>query len=451
MKLVVIGLGKVGETLIQNFVQEKHDIIAIDIDAKRVENVVNRYDVLGIVGSGLESTSLFDAKIENADFLIASTSRDEVNILCCVLAKKLGAKRTVARVRDPEYFKEVDGMKDILGLDYAFNPEFYTAIEISKVLKFPSAKAVQNFGREKGAIMAEFEIAEDSPLVGLPLNKIGMEFNSKILIGVVERGKECLIPNGDFVLKVGDLISVISSEIELNAFCKKTKLFRRRSKSAFIIGGGKIAYYLTLELEKAGVEVKIIESDKARAEELSASLPKATVIWGDGTDQELLDEESLKNSDSCIVLTGFDEENVIVSLYAKQTGVKKVITKIDRSSITNMVEMLGLDTVVSPKDIIANHIISFVRAHQADTGNGINTLYRLYDKVEALEFTVAESFPQKGVKLKDLYLKKSVLIGGIIRDGEFILPGGGTTLEIDDRVVVVTEVKQITDLTQILR
>ncbi len=451
MNLVIIGLGKVGETLIQNLEQEKHDIIVVDTDAKKVESVVNRHDVFGIVGNGLESSALKDANVADTDFFIACTSRDEVNILCCVLAKKLGAKRTVARVRDPEYFKEVDGMKDILGLDYAFNPELHTALEISQDLKFPSAKTVQRFGINRGATMAKFEIAQDSPLNGMALKQISSAFNCKVLIGVVERGKECFIPNGDFIIKADDQISVISSDSELIAFCKKTRLFKRRSKSAFIIGGGKIAYYLALELDKAGVEVKIIESDKERAEALSEILPKATVILGDGTDQELLDEESLKHSDSCIVLTGMDEENVIVSLYAKQKGVQKVITKIDRTSITNMVEKLGLDTVVSPKDIIANHILSFVRAHQADTGNGINTLYKLYDKVEALEFTVAESFPKKDIKLKDLSIKENVLIGGIIRGDEFILPSGETYFCTGDRVIVVSAVKQITDLTQILR
>ncbi len=451
MNLVIIGLGKVGETLIQNFVQEKHDIIVIDTDAKKVENAVNKYDVFGIVGSGLETSSLNDANVSTADFLIASTSRDEVNILCCVLAKKLGAKRTVARVRDPEYFKEVEGMKEILGLDYAFNPELHTAIEIAQILKFPSAKMVQRFGTNKGATLAEFEVVIDSQLIGKALKEIGSTFNSKVLIAVVERGNECLIPNGDFVLEMGDKLAVIASENELTAFCKNAKLFKRRSKSAFIIGGGKIAYYLSLELQKAGVEVKIVESDERRAEELSETLSKATVILGDGTDQELLEEESLKNSDACIVLTGMDEENVIVSLYAKEKGVQKVITKIDRTSIINMVEMLGLDTVVSPKDIIANHIISFVRAHQADTGNGINTFYKLYDKVEALEFIVADSFPRLNVQLRDINLKKNVLIGGIIRGEEFILPNGATTFEIGDRVIVVSAVKQINDLTQILR
>ncbi len=449
MKLVIIGVGKVGDTLIQNFVQENHDIVVIDMNASVVETIVNRYDVLGVVGSGLERRVLNDAGVDSADFIIASTSRDEVNILCCVLAKKLGAKRTVARVRDPEYFKEVEGMKDVLGLDYAFNPELHTAKEISRVLKFPSARKVESFGGER-ATMAEFEISEDSPLANKTLREISIEFKSKVLIGVVERGKECLIPNGNFLIQAGDYINVISSESEMVLFCKKTKLFKRKAKSAFIIGGGKIAYYLSEQLIGSGVDVKIVESDKARAEELVGQLTKATVVLGDGTDQELLTEENLKNTDACVVLTGMDEENVIIALYAKEVGVSKVVTKVDRSSIANMVEMLGLDTVVSPRNIIANQIISFVRANQADTGNGINTLYKLYDKVEALEFTVGENFRGKGITLKELSLKKNMLIGGIIRGNEFILPTGESKLLVNDRVIVVTAVKQITDLTQIL-
>ncbi len=449
MNLVIVGVGKVGETLIQNFIQENHDIIVVDSDSAKVESVVNRYDVFGIVGSALERNTLNQAGIENADFLIACTSRDEVNILCCVLAKKLGAKRTVARVRDPEYFMEVDGMKDVLGLDYAFNPELHTALEISQVLKFPSATKVERFGRDR-AILAEFEVTKDNPMISKSLKQIASESGCKVLIGVVQRESECIIPNGDFVIKEGDKIDAISSETELIAFCKKMKLFKRRAKSAFIIGGGKIAYYLAVELGKAGVDVKIVESDRARAEEIAEALPKSTIIHGDGTDQELLREENLKNHDACVVLTGMDEENVVISLYARQTGVGKVITKVDRDSISNMVGMLGLDTIVSPKKIIANHIVSFVRAHQADTGNGINTLYKLYDKVEALEFTVSDGFDKIGVALKDLSIKKNMLIGGIIRGDDFILPTGVTCFNAGDRVIVVTEAQSITDLTQIL-
>ncbi len=450
MNLIIVGAGKVGETLIENFLKESHDITVLDSDASQVSAVVNRLDVKGVVGSGLERDSLLNAGVDTADFFVACTSRDETNILCCVLAKKLGAKRTIARVRDPEYFKEVDGMKEELGLDFAFNPELNTALEIAQQLKFPSARGVETFVKNR-VTMAEYEIAENNPLIGKSLKEIAGEFGNKVLIAVVQRGKDCFIPRGDFVINQGDLIHLISKEADINAFCKKIKLYKRRAKNVFIVGGGKIAFYLANELVKSGVNVKIVENDEGRANALAEALPKATIILGDGTDSSLLDEENIKGSDACITLTGVDEENVIVSLYAKQTGVGKVITKIDRDSVLNMVGMLGLDSVVSPKDIITNQIVSFVRAHQAETGNGINTLYKLDDRVEALVFTVRESFTKQGVPLKNLSIKKNVLIGGIVRGNDFILPSGDSFLLAGDRVIIVTAAKQVTDLTQILR
>lgn len=449
MNLIIVGAGKVGSTLVENILHENHDIVVVDSDGETVSSVVNRYDVKGIIGGGLERNVLLDAGIDKADFLIACTPRDEMNILCCVLARKLGAKKTIARVRDPEYFKEMENMREDLGLDYFFNPEFQTAAEIAQVLKFPSAKNVESFADGR-ANMVEFHISDGNPVVGKSLMQIKKEYGNKILIGMVSRGNEVFIPRGDFVIESGDDIHIIAAEAELAAFSKKLKMFKPRAKSAFIIGGGKIAYYLAKILIASGVSVKIAEKEKTRAEELSRLLPKATVILGDGTEQEILDEESLKESDACITLTGMDEENVMISLYAKQK-VGKAITKVDRPSVLGMVKMLGLDTVVSPRIAIANHIIRFVRAHQADSGSGINTLYKFHDRVEALEFTVREDFEGAGVALKDLGVKSNILIGGIVRGEEFILPGGDSKLMTGDKVIVVTAVRKITELKQILR
>lgn len=449
MNLIIVGAGKVGSTLVENILHENHDIVVVDSDGETVSSVVNRYDVKGIIGGGLERNVLLDAGIDKADFLIACTPRDEMNILCCVLARKLGAKKTIARVRDPEYFKEMENMREDLGLDYFFNPEFQTAAEIAQVLKFPSAKNVESFADGR-ANMVEFHISEGNPVVGKSLMQIKKEYGNKILIGMVSRGNEVFIPRGDFVIESGDDIHIIAAEAELAAFSKKLKMFKPRAKSAFIIGGGKIAYYLAKILIDSGVSVKIAEKEKTRAEELSRLLSKATVILGDGTEQEILDEESLKESDACITLTGMDEENVMISLYAKQK-VGKAITKVDRPSVLGMVKMLGLDTVVSPRIAIANHIIRFVRAHQADSGSGINTLYKFHDRVEALEFTVSEDFKGAGVALKDLGVKSNILIGGIVRGEEFILPGGDSKLMTGDKVIVVTAVRKITELKQILR
>ena len=450
MNLVIVGVGKVGETLVENLVNEHHDIVVVDIDAATVSNVVNRYDVNGIVGGGLERGVLIDAGVDKADFLIACTNRDEMNILCCVLARKLGAKRTIARVRDPEYFKEMENMREDLGLDFFFNPELQTAVEIAEVLKFPSAKNVESFAGGR-ASMVEFEVLGDNPVVGKSLMQISKEYGRKVLIGMVCRGDEIIIPRGDFIIKKGDSVHIIGSEQEIAAFAKKIKIFKRRAKSVFIIGGGKIAYYLAKYLNKDGASIKIIEKEKSRAAELSQVLPSATILCCDGKDHEALEEEKIKDSDACIALTGIDEENVIVSLYAKEQGVEKVIAKVDRPSILNMVKTLGLDTVVSPRKAIANHIVRFVRANQAADESGITTLYKLHDTVEAVEFSVGENFDAVNKPLKELQIKRGILVGGIVRDKEFILPTGESAFKIGDRVIVVTAVKHITQLKQILK
>lgn len=450
MKLVIIGAGKVGETLVENFINEEHDIIVVDNNHEKVNYIVNRYDVQGVVGNGLDRAILLNAEVDKADFIITCTSRDEMNILCCVLARKLGAKRTIARVRDPEYFQGMENVREDLGVDFFFNPELRAAEEIVEVLKFPSAKNYESFANGKVS-MVELDIASGNPLVGKSLMQISKEYGGKVLFGIVSRGEEISIPRGDFVLQAGDIVSVIGVEQDVAAFSKKLKIFKPKAKSVFIIGGGKIAYYLAAKLLSLGVSVKIVENDKARAEMLSKELASATVILGDGTDQEILDEENLKESNACVTLTGMDEENVIISLYAESKGVGKVITKVDRPSILDMVKKLGLDTVVSPRICIANHIIRFVRAHQADSGSGINTLYKFHDKVEALEFTVDSSFGGVGVPLKDLQVKLDVLLGGIVRGEEFILPKGETSLNVGDKVIVVAPARQINKLSEILR
>lgn len=449
MKIVILGVGKVGETLVKNFIKEGHDLVAVDYDPEVIDKVVNTYDVIGLIGSGVEREVLVQSGVSEADLFIACTSHDEINILSSVLAKKLGAKKTVARVRDPMLFKEVPNIRQELGLDLAFNPERRTAFEIAQVLKFPSAKNIESFAGGK-AVMIEFDVAAGNPIIGKSLIEVAA-YGYKILFAMVERGEEVVIPRGDFVINEGDSIHIIATESEIAAFCKKIKTFRSRAKSVFVIGGGKIAYYLAKELEKSGIELKLVEKDPERCKTLSEELPFASVLNADGTEQSVLDEENIKGADACVSLTGMDETNVIVSLYAKQKKVDKVITKIDRENILGMVKILGLDTVVSPKNAIANYILRFVRAHQAESGEGVNTLYKLNDKVEALEFTVGESFKHTGVPLKDLKIKNGVLIGGVVRENDFILPVGDTTLAKGDRVIVVASSDRINELSDVLK
>ena len=450
MKIIVVGVGKVGATLVESFVKEKHDVCVVDTDSERVNFVVNSFDANGIVGGGLERQVLIEAGVMTADFLIACTSQDEVNILCCVLAKKLGVKNTVARVRDPKYFAEMENMREDLGLDFAFNPELQTALEIAQVLKFPSAKNVESFAEGK-ALLVEFDILANNPIIGKTLMRITGEYGFKLLFCMVRRGEKVFIPRGDFIVEKNDTVFIIAKESELTNFSKKLKIFHPRAKSVFIVGGGKVGYYLAKELLSLGINVKIIDKDKERCEKLSQELYGATILCGDGTDQDVLDEENLKGSDGCVTLTGIDEENVIISLYAQQKGVDKIITKIDRPSVSQMVKKLGLETVFSPRNVIANHIISYIRASQARSEEGIDVLYKLHDKVEAAEFTVSESFKEQYVPLSQLKIKRDVLVGGIVRDGEYIFPSGETCFKAGDRVIIVTTLSHVRELQDILR
>lgn len=450
MKIMIIGAGKVGKSLIETFIDEGHDLIVVDSNKTVLDLTVNHYDVKGILGSACDRNVLINADVENVDFFISCTSRDELNILCCVLAKSLGAKRTIARVRDPEFFTEIDNINEDLGLDYAFNPEYRTALEIAQILNFPSAVNVESFSNNT-VNLVEFKIEKGNQLIGKTIMEIAKDSREKVLFAIIKRGEELFIPKGDFVIEEDDLLNIIGHTNEITLFCKRLRIFKPRAKSVFIIGGGKIGYYLAKKLLEEKVNVKILENDKERCKALSESLVGATILYGDGSDQSVLIEEGAVKADACVALTGFDEENVIISLFAKQEGVSKVITKVDRESVMNMVKKFGLDTIISPTKAISNQVLRFVRSRQANIGAGINTLYKLHDKVEALEFTCDENIDITGVPIKELKLKPNVLIGGILREGQLIIPKGETCINAGDEVIVITKSNQITALTDILR
>ena len=450
MKLVIVGAGKIGGTLVEKLIKEKHDVIIVDKDAKIVEQVVNRYDVMGVCGGGADRMVLEEAGVADADFVIACTSRDELNILCCMLAKKLGAAHTIARVRDPEYFMEMEYMKGELDLDMWFNPELRTAQEIAEILSFPSAINVETFA-DGAAVMIEIKVKKENPMVGKTVMDLNRDLKVNILFSAVIRDNKVYIPRGDFVVQEGDVIHITASEKGITDFSKKTQTFRRRARSVFIIGGGKIAYYLAKELIARKVSVKIIEKDAERCEWLSEELPEATILHGDGTDHEVLDEEGIDKCNAVVTLTGMDEENVIVSLYATRKKVAKVVTKVDRPTIGQMVSHLGLDSVLSPRTVIASSIVRFVREIANEGKARINQLYKIHEKVEALEFPVTSSFGYKGVPLKELNIKKNFLVNGIVRDGEFIIPTGDSVFMEGDKVLVVTTEKNVSELEDIIR
>lgn len=452
MKIIIVGCGKVGNKLIEQLSHEKeHDITVIDPRANVVENAVNEYDVMGVVGSATDIDTLSEADVEKADVMIAVAGSDELNLIICLMAKKLGNCQTIARVRKPEYFKTINLIKDDLGLTMVVNPEQAAASEIARVLRFPTAIKIDTFAKGRVEIL-NFEVTEGSVLDGLKLMDFSSKIGIPILICGVERGKEAFIPSGNFVIHAGDLISIVAPIGEAGKFFKKIGVRTNRVKDALIVGGGETSYYLAKRLLKTGIDVKIIEQKQERCDELFHLLPEATITHGDGTDNKLLIEEGLEKYDSFISLTNIDEENVLLSLYAKSITKGKVVTKINRIEYGNVIDDLQLGTTIYPKNITAEYILRFVRAKQNSYGSGIETMHFILDgKAEALEFRVKENSPISNKKLMDLKLKENILIACITRGGKIIIPHGRDMILPGDTVIIVTLKEGFTDISDILR
>jgi len=451
LNIVIIGGGKVGRVLTEFISKEDHDVTVIDINPKAVEIETNRYDVMGVVGNGASLEVQTEAGIKRADIVIAATSSDEVNLMSCLLAKKLGAKHTIARVRNPEYTKQLYILRDELGLSLAINPELDAASEIFKLICFPSALKLDSFSRGR-VELAEIKIEEGNPLDGQVLSTLYKKYNVKVLVCIVERENDVFIPRGDFVLKKGDKIYISASHAELSLFLKKIGIYMHKLKTVMIVGGGKIGYYLASQLGAAGIDVSLLEQDEKRCVELSELLPKIKIINGDGTNRSVLDEEGLKYADACVSLTGIDEENMVISMYAKKLGVDKIITKINRLSFASILDTIGIETIISPKLISANRIISYIRAMTNTEGSSLKTLYKLVDnKVEALEFEVRDEKRITDIPLKDLTLKAGLIIACIIRGAQIIFPGGADTIQNNDSVIVITRIQGLREIKDILQ
>ena len=384
MQIVVIGCGKVGRTLIEHLAIEGHDIVVIDNNPKNIEDIVNSYDVMGICGNGAIYDIQMEAGVNKADLFISVTSSDEVNLISCLIARELGAKNLIARVRNPDYASQISFMRDGLGISMMINPEKAAADEIARILKFPSALKVDQFA--KGLVdLAEIKVRNGSKLVGVSLSDLNRKFKTSVLVCALQRQQNVYIPDGRFSLEEGDKIHITASHRDLENFMVSAGIYERKIKSAMIIGGGRIAFYLSKQLAEIGIKVKIIDNDEKTCERLSAVLPKADIIYADGTDQDVLLEEGIEHVDACVSMTGIDEENVIISMYASKCNVPKVITKVNRLSIINMLESIGIESVISPKDITANQIVRYVRAKANKGDSGIETLYKIVDKkVEAI-------------------------------------------------------------------
>ncbi len=450
MKIVLIGAGKVGKKIADQLAEEHHDIIVVDNDNSRVNALMNNQDLMCIHGHGALYEVQMEAEVDKADVVITATHDDETNMLCCMLAKKLGAKRCVARVRDPEYYRQLDYLKAEMGLSLAVNPEYSAANEIARVMLLPAAAQVEVFANGRLELI-EFKLSETSPLCGHTLAEIYNKYRVKFLVCVVQRDNEIIIPDGSFVPSVGDRISIASNHADAERFFKKTDSSREKIKSVMIIGGGRICYYLAKQLVDLGMTVKIIEKDHARCLELSEILNDVTIVNADGTDHNILKEEGIESVDAFAALTGIDEENMIMALYAQTKNVSKVIAKVNRGSYLNLADYIGLDSIVSPKLIAANNILGYIRAMKnSEHSNNVETIYKIVDEqVEALEFIVKEDTSYTNIQLRNLKTRNNVIIAGIVRNRRTIIPNGDDCLKIGDSVIVVSTAKTLHDLQEI--
>lgn len=441
MRIVVVGAGKVGRVLTEQLAAEKHDIVVIDQDPDLIESLVNIYDVRGVAGNGGCYDVQKDAFEDGADLLIATTSSDETNILACLVAKKLGTPHTIARIRNPEYEKQLHFMREELGLSMVVNPEKATAREIARVLRFPSAIKREQFCRQRFELV-EYRVNEGNPLEGLQLSDLYRNIRVKILICAVARGQQTIIPTGATVLQKGDKIYLTASARELESFFRKLNIFKARANNIMIVGASRITYYLVKELQDIQKRVTVIDSNAARCQAMSEKFPGVLVIHGDGADSELLSEERISEMDAFVPLTGLDETNIILAMYASQFPNCKVVAKINRPSFADLANQKGLvDSVVSTAAVTSETIARYVRAMQNSfDSDNIKTLHRLVGgRVEALEFNVGPGLPFIGVPLKDLNLREGLLVAGIVRqNGAPVIPSGADALQEGDDVVIVT-------------
>lgn len=452
MKIVIVGAGKVGEYLFSDLNTEDNDIILIEHNQEILNEMLSKYDIMGICGSATNVDVLLEANADSADVFISVTTTDEINVLSCLFAKKLGAKYTIARVRNPEYSEKIDFVKDSLGIDLMINPELVAAGEIARNLKYLLALSVESFAEGKLKLVSIL-VKENSPLNNLVIYDLNRIFDSKILICIVERDGKTFIPSGNFVIKENDRIYFTGTSQSLFDFYKRMGVHTKNVNSVAIIGGGKIAYYLVNNLLQENIDIKVIEQKRDRAEFLSEKFPsKVKVICADGSNSEILDEEEISGYDSCVALTGIDEENIMISIYAKKIGVKKSIAKVSRLSLLNIISPMDDYSVVTPKKLVSDIITRVVRSIKNSQGSNIETLYRLCDKkVEALELKVTDESKAVGIELKDLYTKENILICCIIRNNKEIFPTGNDKIMVGDRVIIIARANEIQTLDSILK
>lgn len=451
MKIIIAGCGRVGQTLAEKLNDDGNDVTVIDLDAAKIAAVTGKIDVMGVIGNGATHTVQREAGIQSADLFIAVTNSDELNLLCCVIAKKEGACDTIARLKNPEYSEIASYLKDELGLAMVINPEYAAAEEISRVLRFPSAMKIESFAKGRVKLF-KFRLSHDSDIIDMSVKDVAMKYRLDFLVCTIERGEEAYIANGDFVFKEKDIVSIIATPKAATDFFKKINCKGNSVKNAMVVGGGPITHYLCRILERTGISLKIIEKNLKVCEELSAQFEKCNVIHGDGSDKDLLLEEGIEKTEAFVSLANLDEENILLSLFAKESGCGKIITRIKRTDYDNVVSRLNLDTIICPKSITADTILRYVRAKSNAHGSNVETLYNIIqNKVEASEFKVKEGSPIANVPLYQLRFKDNVLIAAILRNDTVIIPHGNDVIQAGDSVIIVTKILGLQDVTDVLR
>ena len=449
MKILIVGIGKVGYTLAKHLSAEDNDVAVIDKSQEAVDRAGDSLDVLCLKGSGLSASVLLEAGVREADLIIATTPGDEINMLCCLTAKRLGAKNTVARIRDPEYAREVSVLKQELGINMIINPELEAANEIGRVLRFPTAINVETFAGRKVELIA-FRVKRGDKLVGRPLSQVMGEIRLPVLFCTAVRGEEVIIPDGNFVPQEQDLMYIAGKPSAITDFFKYEGKYQKRVKHAILIGGGRIAYYLGLGMSQMGMKITIIEQNKRRCQELDELLPDCTIIHGDGTDEQVLEEEHVESAGAVVTLTGRDEENLLTALFASRLQVPKVVAKINRGNYEGIIKTLGIDSVISPKNITAAQIIRYVRALRNTIGSNVETLHRIADgKAEALEFVAREGSRNLREPFRNIRFKKHFLVAASVRNGAIIIPTGNDWIQENDSVIVITRSSNVNDLNDI--
>ncbi len=451
MRIVIVGIGKIGTSIIESLTSEGHDVVAVDERREVIEEITNIYDVMGVCGNGADSDTLSEAGVSGAELFVAVTGSDELNMLSCFLARKLGACHTIARIRNPEYNdKSLDFMRRELMLSDSLNPELLCARELFNILKFPSAVNIESFSG-RNFEMIEFRLRHDSVLDGMSLAEMRKKYDAKFLVCTVTRDDEVFIPDGSFVLHSGDKLGIAASPSELLKLFRMLDILQKKTKSVMILGASKLAFYLAKMLINGGYSVKVIERDREKCMSFSAVLPEATMICGDGAEHELLQEEGIDTTDAFVALTGMDEENILISFYANSRNVPKVIAKVNRPELASMAEKLGLETLVSPKKIVSDVITGYARALENSIGSAVETLYKINDgRAEILEFSVQDDFEFSGIPLRNLKTKKGTLVGGILRGRSSIIPTGADTIQSGDSVVIVSIGERVRRLSDII-